>query len=290
MSDRNLGYSVIFFCVVFVLIISLYLAFQFLAPHYYRTVIFNSINTLSFLKKQDPISIRGMEMGQIRNIFWKNGNTYVEIQTRHPLTIHQGYRIIAEAKGFMGDRYLEINPGDMNAPLIAEKEPLSGFFPIGPTEAIALSAGMDQRVRSLIVLTDELRTGPFTSRFNFLTKKFDSISVLLSQILHNVDHLGGKNVDTLAVALQKADDYSKKLNSSVPKAMATIEGVMAKTKKLLVAADSLSISVVPLIERIKGREASVLDNDFHKLQKQVESLRNLINELQEDGLKLPINL
>ena len=52
MNDRNLGYSVILFSVISVLIVSIYLSSQFLTPVYHRTILFDSVNTLSFLKKE----------------------------------------------------------------------------------------------------------------------------------------------------------------------------------------------------------------------------------------------
>ena len=294
-NDRNLGYAVILFLIIFVLIIAVYLSMQFLTPVHYRTIIFNSPNTLSFLKKQDPVRLRGVEAGQIRNISLKGDTTYVEIETRQPLDIHQGYRIIAEAKGFMGDRYIEINPGDIHASPIVSTEPLSGIFPLGPTEAIAYAAGLKTKVRSLIVLTDELRKSspgrkPFTARFNSMMKKLDSISVSVSKILLNVDRFAFKNADTIAAALKKADYFSKKLNSSAPEATETIENILIKSKKLLIAVDSLTVSFTPFIERLNDMETNALNKDLIKLRQQIESLRNFINELQEDGLKLHVRL
>ncbi|MGA2506903.1 MAG: MlaD family protein [Chitinispirillaceae bacterium] len=295
MSDRNLGYSVIFFCIIFVLIVSVYLSSQFLTPVYHRTILFDSVNTLSFLKKEDPVCIRGIETGHINNIFWKNGKTYVEIQTKRPLKIHSDYRVIAEAKGFMGDRYLEIDPGDMNAPLFTDKEPLTGFFPLGPTEAIALSGKMNERVRSLMALTEELRTDSpgkpsFSSGFKSLAKQIDNISVLLTDVVRNVERWSGKNADTLAFALKKADNYTKTLNSTVPVTIEKMEIIMKKTKKILIAVDSLTISTNSLLDRLKSGEAFIIDNNFRQLQKKAESIRNSIKELQEEGLRLPINL
>ena len=195
----------------------------------------------------------------------------------------------------MGDRYLEINPGDMNAPLITDKEPLSGFFPLGPTEAIALSGGMNERVRLLIALTEDLRTDSpgrpsFPSRFKSLAKQIDSISVLLYNVVRNVDHWSGKNADTLAVVLKRTGNYTKTLNSTVPVTIEKMENVTEKTKKILIAVDSLTVSTNFLLARLKNREAFKLNNDFLQLQKQVESIRNSIKELQEDGLRLPIHL
>jgi phospholipid/cholesterol/gamma-HCH transport system substrate-binding protein len=295
MNDRTLGYGVILFLTAFVMILLMYLSFQFLSPLHRRTIIYDTANTLSFLKRQDPVCYRGMKVGQIRRIFLKEGKTYVEIETRHALEIHQGYRIFAEAKGFMGDRYVEIDPGDMNAPPIDAEKPLSGFFPMGPTEAIAYTGVIEDKVRSLIVLTDELRNGSaektsLVSRLSAMAQKFDSISMMLTTTLRDADLLVVKNADTLASVLQKASVYSKKLNSSVPETIATIENIMVKTQRLLAAADSLTVSCTPLIDLLTGHASRTIDEKFSHLRKQIESLRNFINVVQEKGLTVPISL
>ena len=295
MNDRNLGYAVILFLIFFILVIAVYLSLQFLSPVHHRTIIFDSANSLSFLKKQDPVRLWGVEAGQIRNIFLKEAKTYVEIETRHALDIHQGYRVIAKAKGFMGDRYIEINPGDMHAPPIDPKEPLNGIFPLGPTEAMAYTGELKTKVRSLVLLTEELKNGspgtkPFKSRFNSMIKRLDGISVSLTEILRKADRFAFKNADTLAAALKKASDVSIKMNSSAPQVVVTIESIIVKTKKLLIALDSLTISSAPLIEQLNGQKANALNNDLLKLRQQIESLRDFINEIQEDGLKLHVNL
>jgi len=295
MNDRNLGYAVILFLIVFVVIIAVYLSLQVFAPVHHRTIIFYSANSLNFLKKQDPVRFRGVAAGHIRHIFLKEEKTCIEIETRLPLDIHQGYRIVAEAKGFMGDRYIEINPGDMRAPLIASYEPLTGIFPLGPTEAIAYAADLKTKVRSLIVLTDELKNGSpgkqsLDARFAGMIKKIDSISLSLTKLLIKSDRFALNNADSLAVAIEKAYELSKKMSTSAPAAVTALENVTVKTKRLLIAADSLSFTCAAFLERLNYWESGSLSKHINELRKQIESFRDLINGLQEDGLQLPVKL
>jgi phospholipid/cholesterol/gamma-HCH transport system substrate-binding protein len=295
MSDRNLGYSIIFFLLIFILIPTGYLSVQHLAPAHYRTIVFTSVNTLSFLKQQDPVRIRGIQVGQVRTISWSEGKTCVVIETRQKLSIHPGYRIIAETKGFMGDRYLDINPGDTNASLIDAKDSLAGVFPMGPTEALAYMGELRGKVHSLVKLTNELRCGsagkkPFPEHFNSIVREFDSISASLTHILHSIDRLVCQNADTLAVVLKNSRDFSERLNTGVPEAAAKIDSVITKTKKLLVMMDSLGAAAGPLADRLDAKEARALADLFRQLRRRAESLRNIINEIREDGVKVRIRL
>jgi hypothetical protein len=296
MNDRNLGYAVILFLFFFIVITVVYVSLQVFAPVHHRTIIFNSANSLNFLKEQDPVWFQGVAAGHIRRIFLKEEKTLIEIETRRPLDIHQGYRIVAEAKGLMGDRYIEINSGDINAPLIASYEPLTGFFPLGPAEAVTYAAELKTKVRSLLALTDELRNGSspakksLDDRFAGMIKKIDSISLSLKKLLINSERFVFNNADSLAAAIIKADELSIKMASSTPAAVTALKNATVKTKRLLIAADSLSSTCSAFLERLNYWESGSLSKHINELRKQIESFRDLINEMQEDGLQLPVKL
>jgi ABC-type transporter Mla subunit MlaD len=295
MNDRNLGYAVILFLIVFVVITGVYLSLQVFAPVHHRNIIFDSANSLNFLKNQDPVRFRGIAAGHIRHIFLKDGKTFVEIETRCPLDIHQGYSIVAEAKGFMGDRYIEIHPGDMRKPLIASYEPLAGTFPLGPAEAVAYTAELKIKVRSLIALTDELKNGSpakqsLDARFTGMINKIDSISLSLKRLLINSERFAFKNADSLAAAIEKADKLSIKMSSSAPAAVRALENVTVKTKRLLIAADSLSSTCEAFLEQLNYMESGSLSKHINDLQKRIKLIKDLINELQEDGFLVPVKL
>lgn len=295
MSDRTLGYSVILFLLVFIFIPALYLSSKALAPTHHRTIVFDSINTGSFLRIQDPVRLKGFEAGTIHSIRWDHGKTLVKIETAQPLPIHRDYSIIAEAKGYMGDRYLEIDPGQESAPLVDEKELLSGFFPLGPTEAIAFMGKLGKMVDSIAKITSALKNGSaekpsFISSFHSVMVGLDSVSASLSQVLEDADRIIGHSFDSLSMVLHKADTFSRQLTSAIPERMASIESVLAKTEKLVTAADTLVANADRLIKKINGPEATELAATFIKLKKQIEIVRNLVVQLKKKGIALPVKL
>lgn len=297
MSDRSLGFSVILFLVVFVFIPALYLSSKALAPGHHRTIVFDSINTGSFLRIEDPVRVNGFEAGLVKSITWDKGKTLVKIETAQPLLIHRGYSIIAEAKGLMGDRYLEINPGDENSPIVDQKELLYGSFPLGPTEAIAFMGKLKTMVDSLVKISIILKNGSasagtpsFIASFHSVTRSLDSIAASLSQVLNETNRIIGKGVDSLALALQKADAFSRQLNNTVPETLSSLNSIFAKTEKLLIAVDTLVATSDRLVKKANGPEVAELAATFNKLKGQIETVRNLLNEVRKKGLDLPIRL
>lgn len=295
MSDRSLGYSVILFLIVFVVIPALYLSSKAFAPAHHRTIVFDSINTGSFLRIQDPVRLKGFEVGTVRSIIWNNGKTVVMIETDQHLLIHSDYSIIAEAKGYMGDRYLEIEPGHETAPLVDEKKQLLGVFPMGPTESIALMGKLGKTVDSIAKITSVLRNGSagkpsFISSFRSVMSSLDSISASLSQVLTDADRIIGHGFDSLSRKLVKTDTLSRRLTAAVPETIASLESVLAKTEKLISAADTLIANADRLIKKVNGPEAAELAATFIKLKKQIETVRNLVVQLKEKGIALPVKL
>ena len=167
MNDRDVGYRVILFLLLF-LLIPADIPVYFLRPCYRRDIIFKSVNTLNFLKIQDPVSILGLPVGQVKDIRWKDSGTIVEIETSRRLDMHRDYRVVAEARGFMGDRYLRIDPGSGAAPLIPKNEPLQGSVTIGPVEMLAYIVQLQEKRKKIFALTGELHGNAgqsFVSRF-----------------------------------------------------------------------------------------------------------------------------
>jgi hypothetical protein len=295
MSDRTLGYGVIFFLVIFLLIPVIYLSNKMFRPVYHRTVVFDKVNTLSFLHLDDPVRVRGIETGKVRTISWKDNKTYVTIETDKQLSLHQGYRIFAEDKGLMGDRYVSINPGHPSALPVDPKALLDGIFLIGPTEAIARLNNLTALVDSTSALIALVQHGSSSKqslpdRFNEVMRHFDSVAVSLTRILIKSERAVAGNADTIASMLEKTGRYSEALSVSIPERIVDVHMVIGKIEKVLIAADSFVASSGTLVGRFGQMDSIALLDDFKTLKTQLAVLRDGLNDLRKQGLLLPIRI
>ena len=295
MNNRIVGYAVIFFLITFLLVPAVYFSVRVLAPVHHRTIVFEGVNTLNFLHIEDPVRVRGVEVGLVRSISWKDNKTYVQIETKSELPIHAGYRIIAEDKGLMGDRYVAILPGDTALPLLYKKEILKGFYLMALTEAIAYVDKLEGMVDSVNSIVRELRHGSASkpsliTRFNDVARQLDSITISLKSVLLKTDRAIGKKGDSLARFAQKVGAFSDSLSSAVPETVASITSIIAKTGKLLTDVDSLTRSADSLVERLDSKETFALNEKCRTLRDQLRALKDAVNDLQEYGLKLPVKI
>jgi ABC-type transporter Mla subunit MlaD len=295
MSDRTLGYVVIVFLIIFLLVPAVFLSNKLFNPVFQRTIVFEEVNTLSFLRIEDPVKVRGIDAGFIRSISWKGNQTFVVIESDREIDLFEGYRIFAEDKGLMGDRYVSINPGDAKNRPIDKNDTLRGIFLMGPTEAVAHIRRLEELVDTLAVIINTLRVGtlskkPFTAVWSETMASIDTATYGLSVLLKQVDREITKKGDSISAMVEQTADLAGRLNSRVPGSVAEIENVLAKTKKILSQADTLVTSSGALAIRLKAQDSILLHQYLKNLENQLSELRGAIHELQKQGLHLPVRI
>lgn len=295
MSDRHLGYGVLAFLLLFLLIPIASLSLRLPKPARTRTVIFPSANTLNFLKIQDAVRINGFQAGSVKKTFWRDGAACVTIETGAPLDLHEGYRIVAEAKGFMGDRYLEIDPGDLQAPAIGPGMVLTGQFPIGPVEAIAKADILREKLQKIILTTDEFQKNghvrkPLQRRFEEKSRSIDTLTISLLALLRRADRCIGKNTDSLSAFMRKAKAFASDFDGSMRASESTFETITARSRAITLSADSFLASINAGVLLLRAQDASGLTRTMDTLKSRIETVKRFTDELERDGVKIPVKL
>ncbi len=131
-SDRTIGYISF---VVIVLILGAVSFGMWKAHQKSVTTILISFDELGSLQSEDPVTIRGYQVGQIGNVSWTGRQALLEVQFYEPRIIRKGSLFINRNFALMGQRNLEITPsdtGDIPPPDYIFK----GHFEPGVTEAL----------------------------------------------------------------------------------------------------------------------------------------------------------
>ena len=295
MSDRLLGYSVITFIVLFLLTPAAYLIYKSTIPGEIRTVRFQSLNSLNFLSIQDPVRMQGVEIGAVKSIREKDKEVFVKIETFHPLTIHEGYKITASMKGLLGDRFLTINPGDLSRTTIDKDQILTGHFTPGLADVISqfelLRSGLHDLGNLVQLLKDgSEKNAPLVSIFTKVATRFDSVSSTVLQFANDLDRSIDHDLHSLSVTLAKTESFSHDISVELPKLLKKIEMLAGKTNDLLLMADSLITKSDKAVAWLTGPEITTWGDDLRKLQVDLRTVRSFIKEIQSDGLKLPVRL
>lgn len=97
-------------------------------------------NYIAGLKKDSPVQLAGNEIGRVTDLKFveEKGASKVEVT----LAVFQGVKIRQDAKvfievmGFMGEKYIEIQPGSREAPVITPGTILQGEDPVAIMEVV----------------------------------------------------------------------------------------------------------------------------------------------------------
>lgn len=295
MSDKTLGYGVLITLIMFLFIPASYLIWETNSSVQLLTIQFEQIQTLNFLNKQDPVRINGVIVGSIRKIDTKNSKTFVQIATDHPVTLYKDYKITSTMKGILGERFIDIDPGNPQSRPVGDKEILKGFFISGVSDAIAYMNKLDSIVISIVQLSNRLRFGSsgnvsFIHQFDTIVSKFDSLIKKVNTFSNLFDSKLEKGIDTLNVFLKKTSVHTEAISSSIPDLIKSCETLLSKTDQIVFQLDTLITKADSLVFSINRSDKDSWKEYFEKIQINLRKLREFIEIIQSEELKLPVRL
>ena len=216
MNDRILGYTVIGIVIFFLILPVGYLKWKSSEPLITRTIAFKEANVLSFISVQDPVLLKGVEIGTVRNVSIDGTTALVEIETGESVELHENYSITVVAKGVMGDRSLTILPGDDHKPIVPPKALLHGRVNIGPDDALSYMDQLQSAVHTLATISGELKNGTaqrksLIIKIRQLTDDMDSIVQSMLSLFLEIDTTLKQGIDSTVLFLDKAISFSRKI-------------------------------------------------------------------------------
>ncbi len=91
------------------------------------SVFFDSASGLS---KDVPVEIAGVEVGRVRKISLKNGKALVTLRINPDIKLRKDVKAAMRTRGILGDKYVELIPGSLAAPLIKAGEQIVQAAPV----------------------------------------------------------------------------------------------------------------------------------------------------------------
>lgn len=296
MNNRILGYSVIAIIVVFLILPIIYLVLQTTAPKTVRTIIFEDVNALSFLSKQDAVRIQGVEVGIVKDIAIKNNNiAHVRIETINDIHIHDGYSVSVMAKGVMGDRYLTIMPGDPARPEIPADKFLHGRTAISPDEALSYVGQLQTAIHKLVMLSNQLYQGNqekgslVTAIWSF-TREMDTLIHSVTTMVSTLDTTLQYNIDSVMTLLDAALKITRSVSDATYSKTEQIAAIYNSVESLLNHVETLLHTMDGIIGQIERPDLFIWKKQSVKVRENLVSLRQVLEMLQNDSLTIPVRL
>ena len=260
-----------------------------------RIVEFGKINSVSFLSEQDPVRVRGVQVGIVKKILISKEITSVQLEFSRPVIIYNEYLITAHLKGLMGDRYLSIYPGDLKSKPLRKEIVLKGKFIDGPTEIIAYVGNFKSVLHKFNLLANDLKIGTpekksFVQQFVNFTKKTDTLTYSICRISKDIDIAISKNKDTIQQLVNQAAEITDSLSKNIPDLISDLQKTIFTTEEFIGQVDNFLNKADTIVSEAKNPEAVLWKNDIKSIQADLKSLHELLFDLRENGLELPVRL
>ncbi len=295
MNDKLFGYFIISLLLLLILIPTGLVIKEHLTPSEIYTIEFDKVNSISFLNIQDPVRIHGVQVGVVKEIDNTNNNkTLVKISSK-PLIFYGDYFITAHLKGLMGERYININPGNEGSKKIEKGTILKGTFFIGVTEILSYVSRFKSVLEKLNQFVLTMKDGnseqnSFVKDFATFTNKVDTLSIKLTAISKTLDLSIFKERDTIENIIQQASQIVDSLSIAIPNLESDIQNVLKSSNNFLRQIDTALNKADSIITNIENVNSPLWSDELRKVQNDLKNLRSILNELNEDGLKLPIKI
>ena len=252
-----------------------------------KTTYFSRFDEVGSLAEGDPVAVRGVKKGLVTAITLEDQEVRVDFELQRDVILHPDVELRVTNKGFLGEKYLALDPG-VAPGAYDPKKPIPGRFQSGVPEVIS-GAG------DLITEATEL-----SSRLNLMLDAMDPATI--EKAAKNVERASTSLAQTieanradLHLAVADFRSAAKKLNSiastNESEVSASIKDFGSASRKLSTLSEQLS-STATSLDRVVTR----LDSGQGSLGKAIqdstlylemrETLKNT-NELVKDIRKNP---
>jgi phospholipid/cholesterol/gamma-HCH transport system substrate-binding protein len=294
MNDRLLGYIVISALFLFLILPVSFLIWKTVLPLHSYLIEFSPINSISFVNFQDPVYVKGVEVGRVRSVVNANEKVYTTIETKEKLSFYNDYMISVIPKGIMGDRYLEIEPGTSASGLLS-KDTLQGTFFIGPAEAIGYVDILRSKINQLSELMERLKNGTIENKSLIMAfwqsmETFDSLSSSISVITGTLQNVAEQKLDSIVGFFKESADATMKVSELLPSFLQKVEILIVQSNQLVNQLKSISDRSIGATDKLQNPDLIIWSKKLKILQNELKKAVQVIDELEVEGLKVPIRL
>ncbi|MDD5675527.1 MAG: hypothetical protein PHC61_15260 [Chitinivibrionales bacterium] len=292
LSDKNLGYIVITFLLVFICgICAVSIWVVFVQPRIFA-IQFKEIGNL---KIEDAVVQKGLAIGHVKNIEWRPAGVLVTVETGRQPVFYTDYAISDIEKGLMGDRIIMMYCGDSTKPRLASTHILQGKFVPGISEAIGYIGKLHEIIKSLDSTALSLQNGhdggrspiaqfaAFVKSADTLTARLYGAASYLSKNAAGSIRSAGRAVTTIATAARPVMEQGP---AQLRNADSGLDTLAVMTTRLEAFVDSART----LLASVNGRDSSEAALKKQALYNRLDAIAGTLDLIRSSGIVLRIGV
>ncbi|MBQ5610526.1 MAG: mammalian cell entry protein [Fibrobacteraceae bacterium] len=289
-SDKTIGYISFAFIIATITLVAIGMWKAHHATRYTATIDFQELGSL---QPEDLATLRGYEVGVVREIHWLGDRARVTVHFNEPLRLREGTIFKNVNYALMGQRRLEIIASKTGKDL-PEDYIHQGVFEPGIAEALRLIEDVVKQVEALqsmvVLVAQGDSTHPsfssvfegYVSKLEGLLQQTESLSKMLPEKLDNV-------FDVVDTTTKSINTITEQTNSAVNTIDSVAKEKIKTAKYALVKISDETKNANSLIDSFENSPiGELLENDslIQKTNALIQSTQNLIKAFNTKGLDI----
>lgn len=218
----KVGFFVLVCLAIFAFLLFKVEGFRFWEPEGQRVEV--AFDSVAGLNAKAPVRVAGVKVGQVEKIELAGRKAKVTLLLDQPIELTAGSRASVTNAGILGDKYVELIPGEPGGPKLAEGTVLEGTSPISLDTALAR---FDQLGQSLQQLTGDLTAdGDMGSSIRRLVDNLEATSADIRSLVAN-------NRGQVDAMLANFERFSRTLADELPRLTAQMQATLQQVEAVV---------------------------------------------------------
>jgi phospholipid/cholesterol/gamma-HCH transport system substrate-binding protein len=252
---------------------------NFLQKRYPVAVLFSEV---SGLREGDPVFLRGMKVGVVKETALDNSHVVVRADLDVPVKFREGYKVEVVASSMLGGKQLKIEEGSLSAPLLPEDALITGTEPTDILEELgAAVAGLRQ-------MTDQVSEGKGTiGKLIQDDELYNNLRDVSAKLAHGEGTIGKLlNEETIYNDLKATMSNLQEVSGRLANGEGTLGKLLAKDDQLYQDISATMTNLRTITDKVGSGEGTLgkLVNDdaiYVEAQKLLKELRAAIDDMRE---------
>lgn len=231
-------------------------------------------NTASDVKPGAPVKIAGVSSGKVSSVEYMGGKldpkvgrhvvvrVWVDIDPEKGKTLHQDAQFFISTQGLLGEKYIEVDPGTYDRPVLVAGMPVMGVPPLR-MEVLAQQLSKVSGALTRILESNEKTLGD-------LLTHTDQTVLDAKKAIGDADALIVENKETVKRVIDRLDKTGEKID----KLVATLENTIGDGGKIKRTLSNL--------EHVSAKADAAADPLIHDAKAVAKNLRTLSEKLRDN--------
>jgi len=229
------------------------------------------------LRLDDPFTLNGYQVGMVKGISLIGPNRIIlKINLRVPIEIREGYHLFLGDLGVFGERFVCMENGPQDAPLVNLRTTLTGEYVMGISDMLGRMMELRELLDTAMVFVSSLRHGNDTT--TSLIEWVDNTKNTFDGFFGNLHTFSLDMGNDLPQILDKIENLNNTINADLQKFDEKLPGILDKTSAIIDASDTMLVNIAK-IQRIGGDAQNFVDI-FDSID--IQMLNQTLTDIQKE--------